>query len=95
VNKIKLILGVSFLLLVSGQVGASFLYGIGRGGSSGDHIKSIDIDTGVSTRLFSVPLFQTSGLAIPPNPIPIPAAIWLFGTALIGLVGFSRKSKSA
>jgi hypothetical protein len=26
--------------------------------------------------------------------VPIPAAIWLFGTALIGLVGFSRQSKS-
>jgi hypothetical protein len=30
------------------------------------------------------------------NPVPIPAAIWLFGTVLIGLVGFSkRKSKVA
>jgi hypothetical protein len=25
------------------------------------------------------------------NPVPIPAAVWLFGTALIGLVGFSKK----
>lgn len=25
------------------------------------------------------------------NPVPVPAAIWLFGTALIGLVGFSRR----
>lgn len=24
-------------------------------------------------------------------PVPIPAAVWLFGTALIGLVGFSRR----
>jgi hypothetical protein len=29
------------------------------------------------------------------NPIPIPAAIWLFGTALIGLVGFSKRRKAA
>ena len=27
------------------------------------------------------------------NPIPIPAAVWLFGTALIGLVGFSKRRK--
>jgi len=27
--------------------------------------------------------------------VPIPAAIWLFGTALIGLVGFGRQRKSA
>ena len=25
------------------------------------------------------------------NPVPIPAAIWLFGTALIGLLGFGRR----
>lgn len=27
--------------------------------------------------------------------VPIPAAVWLFGTALIGLVGFSKRSKAA
>jgi len=27
--------------------------------------------------------------------VPVPAAIWLFGTALIGLVGFSRRRKAA
>jgi len=31
-----------------------------------------------------------------PNPVPVPAAIWLFGSALIGLVGFGkRKAKVA
>lgn len=31
-----------------------------------------------------------------PNPVPVPAAVWLFGTALIGLVGFGkRKSRIA
>lgn len=29
------------------------------------------------------------------NPIPIPATVWLFGTALIGLVGFSERRKAA
>ena len=27
------------------------------------------------------------------NPVPVPAAIWLFGSALIGFVGMSRKTK--
>jgi len=27
------------------------------------------------------------------SPIPVPAAFWLFGTALIGFVGFSRRTK--
>ncbi len=26
-------------------------------------------------------------------PVPVPAAVWLFGSALVGLVGISRKSK--
>ena len=30
-----------------------------------------------------------------PSAIPIPAAIWLFGTALIGLVGFGKRRKAA
>ena len=29
------------------------------------------------------------------SEVPIPAAIWLFGTALIGLVGFSKRRKAA
>lgn len=33
--------------------------------------------------------------AITVNAVPIPAGIWLFGTALIGLVGFSRRRKTA
>ncbi len=30
-----------------------------------------------------------------PNPVPVPAAIWLFGTALIGLVGIRKRRKIA
>ncbi len=29
------------------------------------------------------------------NVVPVPAAAWLFGTALIGLVGFSKRRKAA
>jgi len=29
------------------------------------------------------------------SPIPVPAAFWLFGTALLGFVGFSRRRKIA
>jgi hypothetical protein len=30
-----------------------------------------------------------------PAVVPVPATIWLFGTALIGLVGFSKRRKAA
>jgi len=29
------------------------------------------------------------------SPVPVPAAVWLFGTALVGLVGFSKRRKVA
>ena len=29
------------------------------------------------------------------NVVPVPAAVWLFGTALVGLVGFGRRRKAA
>ena len=29
------------------------------------------------------------------NPVPVPAAVWLFGSGLIGLVGVARKKKAA
>ena len=30
-----------------------------------------------------------------PSPVPVPAAVWLFGTALIGFIGVSRRRKVA
>ena len=33
--------------------------------------------------------------AVPLPAVPLPAAVWLFGTALIGLVGFSKRRKAA
>ena len=33
--------------------------------------------------------YLVAGIA--PSPIPVPAAVWLFGTALIGLLGMRRK----
>jgi hypothetical protein len=31
----------------------------------------------------------------PPPPVPLPAAVWLFGSGLMGLVGISRRRKTA
>ena len=33
--------------------------------------------------------------AITVSAVPVPAAIWLFGTGLIGLIGFSKRRKAA
>ena len=33
--------------------------------------------------------------AVPVSAVPVPAAIWLFGTALMGLVGMSRRTRAS
>jgi hypothetical protein len=37
--------------------------------------------------------FYMSGMAV--SPVPVPAAVWLFGTALIGFVGLGRRTNVA
>ena len=37
--------------------------------------------------------YNDSSLSL--SEVPVPAAVWLFGTALIGLVGFSKRRKAA
>ncbi len=64
---------------------------------------SLDVDF---TATVGFPISQTSISTIlagvlqvdyiyTPSPIPAPAAVWLFGTALFGLVGFSKRRKAA
>jgi len=40
-----------------------------------------------------ISIFVGAGATVP--PVPVPAAVWLFGTALIGMFGFNRRKKSA
>ena len=40
-------------------------------------------------------VYSTIGSAlIRPSVVPVPAAVWLFGSGLIGLVGFARRKKA-
>ena len=41
----------------------------------------------------STPFIANHGNATP-SPVPIPAAAWLFGSALVGLVGIGRRKKA-
>lgn len=51
----------------------------------------------VSSTMGSITFGTCDGPGQPPcvPAVPVPAAIWLFGTALIGLVGFGRRRKAA
>jgi len=40
---------------------------------------------------FTVGVEGTADEVFPPGAVPVPAAVWLFGTALIGLIGFGKR----
>ena len=63
----------------------SFIYlGLGAPGSQFFEIIGIDFDT------FDL-IALDSGETIPASVVPVPASVWLFGAALVGLVGFARR----
>ena len=39
--------------------------------------------------------YSVSNWSISVSPVPVPATLWLFGTGLIGLIGFSKRRKTA
>lgn len=60
-------------------------------GGSGSNGAALDVNTfgGNMTAAFD---FATGDLVITTAAVPVPAAVWLFGSAIAGLIGFSRRS---
>jgi len=72
-------------ILKAGNTFSAYLYEPGSdAGSSGSWLTSALDDKDLSH--LSI---YTSGM----SPVPVPAAIWLFGTALLGFIGVSRRTK--
>lgn len=77
--------------IVQDEVGVSAFGLLFFGVTSSTLIKSFNVTIGDSDFVW----FDDVQYGLAPNPIPVPAAVWLFGSALIGLVGFSKRRKTA
>ena len=86
--KIRTILGASLLLFGSSTSAAIITYGLNNNAGL---IHSYNVIAGASLVVGDSTFNGPSGLAIQVSPVPAPAAIWLFGTSLIGLVGFGKR----
>ena len=61
-------------------------------GAYADPIISLDqaaFDVMMGTETFNLADYYE--LVFSPVPVPVPAAVWLFGSALLGLAGFSKR----
>jgi hypothetical protein len=76
----------------STAIGSSIaLYGITGDGSTGT-VESYILG---SAKLSSNGTLTLTGNGTTTAPVPLPAAVWLFGSGLMGLVGVSRRRKAA
>ncbi|MBF0258987.1 MAG: PEP-CTERM sorting domain-containing protein [Desulfamplus sp.] len=58
-----------------------------KGGATSGYWELTDKSNGLSHMTF----FTTDKLPLPANAVPIPASVFLFGSGLLGVVGFSRR----
>ena len=66
------------------------LSGIAPAGTTRAQILLLHIDIGGGGALF----WDDASLTATPQVVPVPAAVWLFGSGLIGLIGVARRRKS-
>lgn len=82
------------------DITATYIDAIGVGGNAavGDLYRSLFIDFGQRAYTGTLRFFQDTDnllFAGDLNPVPVPAAAWLFGSALLGFFGFSRRKTQA
>jgi len=61
--------------------------------TNSNSITQYDAVTGVLQDTFGFS-YNGGGLVFAPSSVPIPAALWLFGSGLLGLIGLARRKKA-
>lgn len=72
---------------------ASFFLGINQSNGLADEASSGAIDIGLVAGLYSLDINMTQNVASTVSAVPVPAAVWLFGSGLIGLAGIARRKQ--
>ena len=79
---------MNFRRSCGGNIFSSWL-GTGNGVTFGQHLDFY----GTIYALDDIDLADHSRYNYTPNAVPVPAAVWLFGSGLLGLVGIARRGK--
>jgi hypothetical protein len=87
-----------------GNIGFSNVFGLATNnnvdlfGVTGTQVISVDTTTGTGSVLLDYSgqgLFSANGSSfVEEAVVPVPPALWLFGSGLLGLVGFARRKKA-
>lgn len=73
----------------------SVLVDNGSGGWTGTLIASSNIGDAWGSSFSGIQYTEEMNITLTASPIPVPAAAWLFGSGLLGLVGVARRRKQA
>ena len=98
-------IGLSSVFAHASTIGLPDVSNPGNGFGRPDHVPPVNspIDTPAfynglvntpATMPASVPYHKLSGSGFGPAVVPVPAAVWLFGSGLLGLVGIARRKKA-
>jgi len=78
------------------NTGTSFSYNNGSGFvtcSTGDWCHALKVYDNLNGKSPSSTLYTSYDNAFYSSPVPVPAAVWLFGSGLVGLIGVARRRK--
>lgn len=73
----------------------SILVDNGSGGWDGTLVSTGNVGNAWGSGFTGIIYNEEFNVTVTPNAIPVPAAVWLFGSGLVGLVGVARRRKNA
>jgi len=80
--------------LLDSDAAASMFLGIGPTNGLADTGTSGSVAIDLAAGSYNLDIEMTQNVATTVSAVPVPAAVWLFGSGLIGLAGFARRKKA-